>query len=161
MLRHHSTGWWLKVRKIPRAQQVLWKCTNFKIHVITYNNQITCRVVGFGLEKFPQKISVNVWVFFKLFLKWLRHFWNQYLQFLQRPKLQFAFLTLTDSGMDLDSDSKPDGYIVLSRTCSYYTDSDPYSRFLHGTGIRVRVCTRVNLRKCKWAITETKSQSTN
>ena len=42
-------------------------------------------------------------------------------------------LTETDSG----SGSKPHGYIVLCRTCSHYTDSDsdPYSLFLHRTGI--------------------------
>ena len=33
-----------------------------------------------------------------------------------------------DSGTNADSDSKPDGYIVLCRTCSHCTDldSDPY-----------------------------------
>ena len=29
-------------------------------------------------------------------------------------------------GTDSDSNSKPDGYIVLCRTCSHCTDSDPY-----------------------------------
>ena len=35
--------------------------------------------------------------------------------------------------MDLDSNSKPCGYIVLCRTCSHCTDldSDPYSLFLN------------------------------
>ena len=33
-------------------------------------------------------------------------------------------LTETDSGTDSDSDSKPNGYIVLCRTCSDCTDSD-------------------------------------
>ena len=33
---------------------------------------------------------------------------------------------VTDSGTDSDSDSKPDNYIVLCRTCSHCTDSDPY-----------------------------------
>ena len=41
-------------------------------------------------------------------------------------------LTETDSGTD--SDSKPDSYIVLCRTCSHFTDSesDPYSYFCTG-----------------------------
>ena len=30
----------------------------------------------------------------------------------------------TDSNTDSDSDSKPDGYIVLNRNCSHCTDSD-------------------------------------
>ena len=38
--------------------------------------------------------------------------------------------------------------VVLWRTCSHCTDSDPYSLFLYRTGIRVRV----RLRQCKWAI---------
>ena len=44
--------------------------------------------------------------------------------------------------------------IVLCRTCSHCTDSDldPYSLFLCRTGIRDRVCSRVHLRHCKWAI---------
>ena len=32
----------------------------------------------------------------------------------------------TDSGIDSDVDAKPDGYIVLYRTCSNFTDSNPY-----------------------------------
>ena len=42
---------------------------------------------------------------------------------------------------------RPDGYIVVCRTCSHCTDvdSDPYSLFLCRTGIRVRV----RLRQCK------------
>ena len=57
-------------------------------------------------------------------------------------------LSETGSGMGSDSDSKPNGYIVLYRTCSHCTDldPDPYSLFLYKTGIRVRVCTRVRLR---------------
>ena len=45
----------------------------------------------------------------------------------------------TDSGKDLDSDSKHNGYIVLCRSCSHCTDSDsdPNFLFLHQTGIRV------------------------
>ena len=31
-------------------------------------------------------------------------------------------LTETDSGTESDSDSKPDGYIVLCRTCTHCTD---------------------------------------
>ena len=56
-------------------------------------------------------------------------------------------LTDTDSGTDSDSDSKPNGYIVLCRTCSgcIDSDSDRYSLFLYRTGIRVRV----HLRQCK------------
>ena len=52
-------------------------------------------------------------------------------------------LPQTDSGTDSDLDSKPDGYIVLYRTCSHCTESDlvAYSLFLHRAGIRVRVCT--------------------
>ena len=58
--------------------------------------------------------------------------------------------------MDSDSDSKPDSYIVLCRTCLHCTDSDsnPYCLFLHRTGIRVWVCTWVRLRQCKWVLTE-------
>ena len=50
-------------------------------------------------------------------------------------------LTETDSGTDSDSNSKPDGYITLCRTCSHCrkSESDPYSLFLCGTGIRARV----------------------
>ena len=46
-----------------------------------------------------------------------------------------------DMGTNSDSDSKPDGYIKLRRTCSHCTDSgtDPYSLFLHRTEILVRV----------------------
>ena len=63
----------------------------------------------------------------------------------------YRLFTLTEnkSGMDSDSDSKPDDSLVLCRTCTYYTDSDPYSLFLYRTGIRVRV----RLRQCKCAIT--------
>ena len=41
-------------------------------------------------------------------------------------------LTETNSGADSDSDSKPNGYIVLCRICSHCTDLDlgPYSLFL-------------------------------
>ena len=62
-------------------------------------------------------------------------------------------LTETDSGIDSDLDSELDGYIVLCRTCSRYTDSDsdPYSLFLYRTGIWVRVPTRIWVRQCKWA----------
>ena len=64
-------------------------------------------------------------------------------------------LNETDSGTDPDSDSKPDGYIVLCRTCSHCTDSDmdPYSLFLYRTGIPVWVCIRICHWQCKWAIT--------
>ena len=63
----------------------------------------------------------------------------------------YGSFTLTD----MDSDSKPNGYVVLSRTCSHCTDSDldPYSLFLCRTGIPVWVCTRVCHWQCKWAIT--------
>ena len=46
-----------------------------------------------------------------------------------------GLIALPDSDSDLDSN--PNGYIVLCRKCSYYTElnSDPYSIFLHGTGI--------------------------
>ena len=59
----------------------------------------------------------------------------------------------TDLGTDSDSDSKPDGYIILYRDCSNCMDSDPYSLFLYRTGILVRLRTPVRLRQCKWAIT--------
>ena len=54
-----------------------------------------------------------------------------------------------------DSNSKPNGCIAQCRKCSHCTnwDSDPYSIFLKRTGIRVRVCTWVRLRQCKWALT--------
>ena len=58
----------------------------------------------------------------------------------------------TRSGTDSNSDSKPDGYIVLCRICSHCTDSDPYSLFPYRTGIWIWVCTRVHLRQCEWAI---------
>ena len=60
-------------------------------------------------------------------------------------------LTDTDSGVDSDLDSKPDGYIALYKNCSHCTDSDldPYSPFLYRTGIRFRVRTRVRLQQCK------------
>ena len=52
---------------------------------------------------------------------------------------------------DSDLDSTPDGYIVLCRTWSHCTDSDwdPYSLFLHRTGIlvRVRVCICILVRQ--------------
>ena len=58
-----------------------------------------------------------------------------------------AHFTLTEinSVTDSDSDSKPNGYIVLCKMCSHCTDldSDPYSLFLFRTGIRVWVRTRV------------------
>ena len=46
-------------------------------------------------------------------------------------------LTETDSDTDSDSHSKPNGHIVLCRTCSHCTDSDsdPYSLFVHRTRI--------------------------
>ena len=58
------------------------------------------------------------------------------------------------TGTDSDSDSKPDGYIVLCRTCSQCTDSDldPNSLFPCRTGIRVWVRTPVRLCQCKLAI---------
>ena len=52
----------------------------------------------------------------------------------------------TDSGTDLDSDSKPNGYIALCRTRSYCTD--PYSLCL-GQESKSKVCTRVHLRQYK------------
>ena len=63
------------------------------------------------------------------------------------PMGSFTLLE-TDSGTDSDSYSKPDGYIVLCRTCSHCTDvdSDPHSLYLCRTGIRVWV------RQCKWEI---------
>ena len=56
--------------------------------------------------------------------------------------------TERDLGTDSDSDSEPDGYIALCRTCSHYTDlnSDPRSLFLCGT---VLVLTQVRLWQCK------------
>ena len=59
-----------------------------------------------------------------------------------------------DTGMDSGQDSKPDGYIVICRTCSHCThsDSDPYSLFLHRTGNRVRVHTRIWVRQCVIAL---------
>ena len=80
--------------------------------------------------------------------------WNLPLQ----SDLFYGSFTLpqTDSVMDSDSDSKPNGYIVLRRTCSHCTDSDsdPYYLFLCRTGIQVQVYTRVHLWQCKWAIRE-------
>ena len=60
----------------------------------------------------------------------------------------------TDSGMDSDSDSKPNGYIVLCKTCSHCTDSDlgPYSPFLCRTRFWIWMCTRVHLQQCQWVI---------
>ena len=51
-------------------------------------------------------------------------------------------LTETDSGTDLDSDSKPDGYIVLCTTLHRLG-----LRFVLpiSTGIRVQICTEVRL----------------
>ena len=49
----------------------------------------------------------------------------------------------TDSGTDSDSDSKPYSYIILCKTWSHCSDSEPYSLSLLGTGIRVPVSTRV------------------
>ena len=62
-------------------------------------------------------------------------------------------LTETDSDTDSDLDSKPNGYIVLCRTCSHCTDSDsdPYSLFLHRIGIWVLVHICIRVRQCKWA----------
>ena len=54
----------------------------------------------------------------------------------------------SDTVKDWDSDSKPDGYIVLCSTCSHWKDSDPYSPFLYETGIQVRVRTRIRVRQC-------------
>ena len=63
-------------------------------------------------------------------------------------------LTLTETDSSSDSDSKPNGYIVLCRTCSHCTDldSDPFFLFLYRTRIRVRAGTQVRLRHCKLAI---------
>ena len=63
-------------------------------------------------------------------------------------------LTETDSDTDSDWDSKPDSYIALCRLYSHCTDldSDPYSLLPYRTGIRVWVCTQVDLRLCKLAI---------
>ena len=53
---------------------------------------------------------------------------NQPLRHLKHPWKTVSYgsftLTETDSGTDSDLDSKPDGYIVLCRTCSHCTDSD-------------------------------------
>ena len=70
-------------------------------------------------------------------------------------------LTETDSSTDSDSDSKSNGYIVLCRTCSHYTDSDSdlYSPFLYRTRIRIQVRNWVRLRQCKWAITDTNTET--
>ena len=58
----------------------------------------------------------------------------------------------TDFGTNSDSDSKPDGYIVLCRTSLHCTDtdSDPYFLVQYRTGIQI--CTLVRLRQCRWAI---------
>ena len=42
-----------------------------------------------------------------------------------------------DLSVNLDSDFKLDGYIVLCRTCPHCTDSDldPYTLFLYRTGV--------------------------
>ena len=63
-------------------------------------------------------------------------------------------LTEMDSGTGSDSDSKPDGYIVLCRTYPHCTDfdSNPYSLFLCRTGIRIGVRTQVLLWQYKWDI---------
>ena len=64
-------------------------------------------------------------------------------------------LTESDSGIQSDSESKPNGYIVRYRTCSHCTDSDfnPYLLFLCRTEVWVRVNTRVRLWQGKSAIT--------
>ena len=61
------------------------------------------------------------------------------------PILIYGSFTLleTDSGTDLDSDSKPNGYIVLCRTFHTAHGDSPYSLFLCRTGIQVRVRTRI------------------
>ena len=68
-------------------------------------------------------------------------------------------LTEMDSNTDPHLDSKPYGYFV--QKISQYTDSDldPYSLFLYRAGIRI--CTRICLWQCKWAITETETDTKN
>ena len=66
----------------------------------------------------------------------------------------------TDSDIDLNLDSKPDGYIVLYRNCSDCTDLDQYEcrspviivpTFVMDICIQIRI--RVRVRQCKSAIT--------
>ena len=73
------------------------------------------------------------------------------------PKINrklFAVVTLPN----MDSDSKPNGYIILCRTCSHCTDfdSDPYLLFLYRTGVRVRI----QVRQCNEAIRVTRCNRT-
>ena len=68
-----------------------------------------------------------------------------------------GWLTLpdTDSVTESDLDSKPDGYIILCRKCSHYTDSDPYidfdpqSRLYPFLAWLYRIGIRVCVRHCK------------
>ena len=63
-----------------------------------------------------------------------------------------AILQDLDTGRD--SDSKPDGYIVLCRTCSHCIDldSDTCSLFLHRIRIQVRDRTHIRIRQYVQAI---------
>ena len=58
------------------------------------------------------------------------------LSHLKEILLFYGSFTLTEMDLDTDSDSdlKPNGYIVLYRTCLHCTDSDsdPYSLFRVG-----------------------------
>ena len=62
----------------------------------------------------------------------------------------------SDTDTNSDSDSKPNGYIVLRRTFHIaWIWTRSYSPFLYRTGIRVQVCTQVRLRQCRRAIKQT------
>ena len=67
----------------------------------------------------------------------------------QSDNLWLIYIAGDGLGTDSDSDSKPNGYIILYTTCSHYSDSDLYSLFLYRTGIRIQICTRVRLWQCK------------
>ena len=75
---------------------------------------------------------------------------NSSIKGLNRVELQERNGSFTVPGTDSDSDSKPDGFIALCRTCSHCTDSDLDPYFCR-TGIRVFIGIQIRLRQCKWA----------
>ena len=68
-------------------------------------------------------------------------------------KCSFTLL-YSDADTDSDSDSKPNGHIILYRTfhIAWTLIQIPTPYFCIGQESESRVCTRVRLQQCKWAI---------